>query len=262
MILVADNIQITNKTIENALKTMRPDPIQEMAKQCEAAGAEMLDINSGPLSRDPEAKMTFLVEAVQEVSSLPILIDTANSKAVEAGLRANKKTAVINGFSLEPAKLESILPLAKKFDVDIIGYLLYPNSHVPPDESERLNVAMELYNEFQNAGLDKDRLIIDPVVVPVLWENGNIQAMEVMSVIKTLPDLLGFDVRTIAGVSNLTTGKGNKEKKLVLEKAYLPMLASAGLTMALLNVFHSETIRTARACNALADPMIFTWEAL
>ncbi len=262
MIIVADNIQITNSAIENALKNMRPELIQEMAKKCEAAGAEMLDINSGPLPRDPEAKMTFLVEAVQDVSDLPILIDTANPKAVEAGLRANRKTAVINGFSLEPAKLESILPLAKKFDADIIGYLLYPNSHVPPDEAERLNVAMELYNEFQNAGLDKNRLIIDPVVVPVLWQNGNIQAMEVMSVIKTLPDLLGFDVRTIAGVSNLTTGKGNRDKKLVLERAYLPMLAAAGLSMALLNVFHSETIRTARACNALTDPMIFTWEAV
>lgn len=83
---------------------------------------------------------------------------------------------------------------------------------------------MELYNEFQNAGLDKDRLIIDPVVVPVLWENGNIQAMEVMSVIKTLPDLLGFDVRTIAGVSNLTTGKGNKEKSLFWKRLIFPCL--------------------------------------
>ncbi|HHC24325.1 MAG TPA: dihydropteroate synthase, partial [Desulfobacterales bacterium] len=72
MIVVADNMQITNRIIGKAVNEMNPGPIQEMAKKCEAAGAEMLDINSGPLSRDPEKKMAFLVESVQDVSDLPL----------------------------------------------------------------------------------------------------------------------------------------------------------------------------------------------
>jgi len=260
MILIADNIQITNKTIEKAVNEMNPEPIQQMAKACEAAGAEMLDINSGPLSRDPEKKMAFLMESVQAVSDLPVLIDTANPRAVEAGLRANRKTAIINGFSLEPAKLESILPLANKFDADIIGYLLYPNSHVPNDGAERLSVAVELYGEFQNAGIDKDHLIIDPIVAPVMWQNGNLQDTEILSVIRQLPELLGFPVRTVAGLSNLTTGRGDKEKKLLLEKAYLPMLAASGLSMVLMNIFHHETVSVAKACKSLMSQKVFAWE--
>jgi 5-methyltetrahydrofolate corrinoid/iron sulfur protein methyltransferase len=168
MILVADNLQITDKAVEAAILRTDAEPIRELVRLCENAGAQAIDINSGPLSRDPEKKMAFLVEAVQSVTDLPVLIDTANPKAMEAGLAANKKTAIINGFSLEPAKLAHILPLAKKYDADIIGYLLYPNSHVPPDSAERLSVAVELFGEFRSAGIDKERLIIDPIIAPVI----------------------------------------------------------------------------------------------
>ncbi|MDM8524033.1 dihydropteroate synthase [Desulfococcaceae bacterium HSG8] len=260
LILIADNLQIINPVIGKAVDEMNPGPIQEMVKQCETAGAEAIDINSGPLTRDPEKKMTFLIKAVQEVSDLPVLIDTANPRAMEAGLCANKKQAIINGFSAEPAKLELILPLAKRFDTDIIGYLLYPDSHVPPDGAERLSVAIELYSEFQKAGIAEERLIIDPVVAPVIWGDGNIQDMEILSVIRQLPEVLGFPVRTIAGLSNLTTGQGPGEKKLLLERTYLPMLAGSGLSMVLLNIFHRESMRVAKSCRALTEPKVFAWE--
>lgn len=259
MILVSDNLQITHPDIDRAVSELDPAPIQGLVRRCVAAGADAIDINSGPLARNPGKKMAFLVEAVQSVTDLPVLLDTTNPKALEAGLQVSKSKTVINGFSLEPVKLERILPLARKYDVDIIGYLLYPNSHVPGDASERLGVAVELFGEFQKAGVDRERLIIDPIIAPVMWENGNRQDMEILSVLRTLPDLLGFPVKTIAGISNLTTGRGPRDKKLLLERAYLPMLAAAGLTMALMNVFHTETVLTARACNALDGDQIFTW---
>jgi len=254
MILAADNLQVTNKRIETALNEMNPEPIREMAIRCEKAGAQALDINSGPLGRDAEKKMTLFVEAVQDVSDLPILIDTANPAAMEAGLRANKKTAIVNGFSLQPQKLESIL--------DIIGYLLYPNGHVPPDATERLSIAAEIYHEAEKAGIDKKHLIIDPIVVPLTWQRGRFQAMEILTVIKTLPEVLDYPVRTIVGLSNLIIGRDYREKRLLLERAYLPMLAACDLSIALLNIFHHETVRIAKACISFSDPKVFSWEAI
>jgi 5-methyltetrahydrofolate corrinoid/iron sulfur protein methyltransferase len=262
MLLIADNIQITNKTIAKAVDEMDPQPIKDMAQRCETAGAEAIDINSGPLRRDPEKKMAFLVEAIQAVSGLPVLIDTANPKALEAGLCVNKKTAIINGFSLEPAKLKSILPLAKKYEADIIGYLLYPDGQVPPDGQERLNIAVELYEEFRKAGINRERLIIDPVVVPLTWQNGSFQAREALTVIRHLAELLGFPVRTIAALSNLITGRGPGQEKLLMERTFLAMLAASGLSMVLLNIFHPETVRAARACRLLLDPKVFAWEEM
>jgi len=259
VIIVADNIRITKRAVEKAIDEFDPQPIQEMVKRCVSAGAEAIDINSGPLNRDPEKRMEFLVETIQDVTDLPLVIDTTNPKALEAGLRAGKNKTIINGFSLEPVKLNAVLPLADKFDADIIGYLLYPNSHVPPDGPQRLNVAVELFSEYKKAGLKNDHLIIDPIIAPLIWQDGNYQDMEVLSVIRTLPELLGFDVRTIGGLSNLTAGKGDRGKKLLMEETYLPMLFEAGISMVLMDVFHEKTMQIARACRALMRPKVFSW---
>jgi len=257
--IVADNLTITNPAVADAIDRSDPEPIRDLVRRCERAGAGMIDINPGPLSKNPKEKMTFLVETVLRTTQLPLLLDTSNPKALEAGLTACGGNAVINGFSLEPDKLEFILPLARTFDTRIIGYLLYPNSNVPIEGAERLNVALELFTRFQEAGLDRDRLIIDPVIPPLIWQNGHIQAMDVIKVIRTLPDLLGYPVQTIAGISNLTSGPGDKTRKPVFEQSYTAMLAEAGLTMALVNVFHTGTVAAIRACTTLMSDEIFSW---
>jgi len=238
---------------------MDPAPIQDLVRHCEEAGAGMIDINPGPLTRNPEELMAFLVDSVRKSSNLPLLLDTSNPVALEAGLRVCRGKAIINGFSLEPDKLLHILPLARKFETRIIGYLLYPDSNVPNDGAERLTVALELYSRFSEAGLAPEQLIIDPVIPPLIWQNGNAQAMEVVNVIRTLPDLLGFKVQTIAGISNLTSGPGDTTRKPVFEQSYVAMLAEAGLTMALVNVFHTGTIAAIQACNTLTSTKVFSW---
>ena len=260
MRLIADNLRITQKAIEVAVAEKDSLPLQAMAKRCEMAGADGIDINSGPLYRDPEFRMSFMVEAVQEVTPLPLILDTSNPKALKAGLLACKTPATLNGISLEPSKLEHILPLAVAHQADLVCYLLYPNGHIPPDSAERLNVAVLLYQKCLEAGIEPYRLIIDPVVVPLSWQDGLFQAREVLTVIKTLPEILGFPVRTIAGLSNLTAGVRDPTKKHLAEQAYLPMLAASGLSMILMNVLHTESVRVARTCRLFSQESIFTWE--
>jgi 5-methyltetrahydrofolate corrinoid/iron sulfur protein methyltransferase len=262
VLLVADNLQITDPAVAAALAARDPQPVRELAARCAAAGAEAIDVNSGPLTRDPQGQMTFLVEAVRSVTDLPLLIDTSNPAAMEAGLRAAGPGTIINGFSLEPAILNRILPLARTYDADIIGFLLTPRSHVPQDSAERLSLAVDLLHACQAAGIAPQRLIIDPVVVPLAWQDGHRQAREMLTLLRQLPEVLGFPVRTIAGLSNLTTGRGHRRRRLLLERTYLPMLAAAGLDMVLLNVLHGETVAVGRACRLLTSGGVFTWEAV
>jgi 5-methyltetrahydrofolate corrinoid/iron sulfur protein methyltransferase len=261
MILVADNLTVTNRIIAKAIDAMDPGPIQDLVFQCERAGAEAIDVNPGPLTKDPEEKMTFLVATVQSVTGLPILLDTTNPKALEAGLRVSLNPVIINGFSLEPKKLEFILPLAKQYDADIIGYLLYPNGHVPAGEDDLVQIALDLYGEFKKTGIDDNRLIIDPVVAPLMWEKGLRHNQNILSVIRSLPDVLGFPVRTIAGISNLTSGPGPVGKKRLAEQTFIPMLAAAGLTFALLNVLIPDTIRIIHMSQMFLNTDVFSWAA-
>ena len=259
MQIVADNLTITNPRIADAINRMDPGPIIDLVRRCQAAGAQMIDINPGPLTKRPEEKMAFLVTTVRQATEMPLLLDTSNPTALEAGLHACGGHAIVNGFSLEPAKLESILPLARAYRSKIIGYLLYPNSNVPPDAAERLTIALEIFSRHCEAGLAPELLIIDPVVPPLIWQNGHTQAMEVVKVIRTLPELLGFPVETIAGISNLTSGSGNAVHKPIYEQCYTAMLAEAGLSMALVNVLHTHTVATIRASTSLLSDKIFSW---
>jgi len=46
-----------------------------------------------------------------------------------------------------------ILPLAKEYKVDIVGFLLYPDSRVPKDETQRFEIALELFERAEKAGV-------------------------------------------------------------------------------------------------------------
>jgi 5-methyltetrahydrofolate corrinoid/iron sulfur protein methyltransferase len=259
MKLIADNLRITKPGIREALKSRDPRPVQELVKRCAAQGPFALDVNTGPLGKNPEAEMRFFIEAVESVTTLPLLIDTSNPMAMRAGLEAVKNRVIINGFSLEPKKLQQILPLAKEFDADIVGFLLYPDSRVPKNEAERFEIALELMDRIEAAGVAKERVIIDPVVPPLAWTDGLAQARAMLNVIHTLPEMLGFSIRTIGGISNLGTGAGDKAKRRLLEQSYVAMLASAGLDFALMDILDTDLVQSAKVSGLLAKEEIFSW---
>ena len=259
MIIVADNLRITQPAIARAVDALDPAPIRQMAEACRDAGADAIDINSGPLSRDGEKKMTFLVETVQAIVDLPMVLDTTNPDALAAGLAACRQPAIINGVSLEPEKLARILPLAGTTNVELICYLLRPDGHVPPDADGRMENAVTLFNECQAAGIGPERLIIDPIIAPLVWQDGNRQNMALLDVIRTLPDLLGYPVRSIAGLSNLTTGAPDSDTRSRYQRAFLPMLVASGVTILLMNVLDNRLMDAAAACEKLVAETIFTW---
>lgn len=262
MILVSDNLQVTNPVVSKAMAALDPQPVCDLVRQCLERGAQAIDINSGPLGKGSSDKMAFLVETVQEMTDAPLLLDTANPLAMEAGLTVSKKPVIINGFSLEPVKMARILPLAKKHDADIIGYLLNADSSVPLNADERLNIASRIIQAIEKEGISPDRLIIDPVLVPLTWQQGPYQAMEVLTTLKMLPELFGFPVRSIVGLSNLTSGANSLKKRMFMEGVYLPMLSAAHLTLVLMNMFHPETVAIAQACKMLKQNSIFSWESV
>jgi 5-methyltetrahydrofolate corrinoid/iron sulfur protein methyltransferase len=259
MKLIADNLRITRPEIRGALQRLDPEPVQDLVKACEARGAWAIDVNTGPLGKQAATGMRFFMDAVQAVTDLPLLIDTANPDAMAAGVKAARNPIIINGFSLEPCKLEQILPLAREHDAAIVGFLLYPDSRVPTDAGQRFEVALELMEAAEAAGVAKERMIIDPVIPPLAWADGIAQAREVVKVIRTLPDLLGFPVKTIGGISNLGTNAPDKGARLVIEQSYAAMLAAAGLDYALLDILNPDLVRAARVSGILAKENLFSW---
>jgi 5-methyltetrahydrofolate corrinoid/iron sulfur protein methyltransferase len=109
MIIAADNLNIMDPDIARAIENQDPEPVQQMVRRCISAGARAIDINSGPLAKNPEEPITFLVETVQEITDLPLLLDTTNPDALRSGLAVCRNPTIINGFSLAAAGLDMVL---------------------------------------------------------------------------------------------------------------------------------------------------------
>ncbi len=263
MLVIADNLQGCKPEVRAAMDEKDPVPVQDLVVRMERTGARMIDINPGPMKRGSGKKIEFLVRSVQEVSDLPVLIDTADPEMMEAGLSVSRTRAILNGISLEPHKMERLLPLAARYEVDAVGYLLDPRGQPPRSTEDRLGIAVELDQAFRRSGLPEERLIIDPVVAPLLWEDGHRRNQVLLEVIRKLPEVLGRPVKTVAGLSNLTSGSAApRAKKRRAEEAFLAMMAAAGLDMLMMNMFHEKTVRVAETCGAILSGKVFTWGLL
>ena len=88
--VVAENINVMSKRLGPAMRGREAKPIQEMAVKLTEAGADYLDLNIGPARKKGEEMMEWVVKTVQEVTDLPLFMDTMNTSAMEAGLKAYK----------------------------------------------------------------------------------------------------------------------------------------------------------------------------
>jgi 5-methyltetrahydrofolate corrinoid/iron sulfur protein methyltransferase len=258
MQLIADDINILNPVVARAVQARESAPIAEIAGRCAVLGAAAIDVNPGPGSRKRRDTMTFCLQAVQAGTDLPVYLDSSEPEMLHQGIEQSAGRTVINGFSLEPSKVEAILPLAVQHRLPIVGFLLRPNGHVPANTEERLQIASDLLDVSTRAGLDPADLIIDPVLAPLSWNDGTAQAASVLETIRMLPELCGARVQTMVGLSNLTSG-ARQPAAPMLEAMYLARLAEAGLTHALVSMRRSQAVACARFCSLIDGNQPFSW---
>jgi len=169
MLVAADNLHAANPSVAQALKDLDPLPLQEIARRCQRAGAGLLDLNPGYLSKRHEDRMAFMVEAIQEVSDLPLMLDSPNPSVLRKGLPACRTRPILNALTLERQKLEEILPLAVEYDTNLVLLLLDGRSFSPPTLDEKIALATELRGHCLAAGLEDHHLILDPFLPNLRW---------------------------------------------------------------------------------------------
>ncbi len=241
MILIGESINIMSKTLGPAMRERNPKPIQEMAKAEAEAGADYLDINIGPARRGGDEFMEWVVNTVQEVTDLPLSLDTTNPVAMEAGLKVCKSKALINSISLQPDRLESELPLVKKYNASMIG-LLWGKEGMPRDANERCMHTVDLVYQANEMGISNEDIWIDPIASPVSVEINQVKAcIEFMSMLGEIAP----ECKSTVGLSNISNGTP-AHLRPQLNRTYLIMLMKHGLYSAIVDVFDAELMKIAR----------------
>ncbi|MEA3416368.1 MAG: dihydropteroate synthase [Thermodesulfobacteriota bacterium] len=241
VICVAENINIMSKTIGTAMKERNAGPIQDMARALTKSGANYLDLNIGPARKGGDELMDWLVKTVQEVTDLPLSLDTTNPVAMEAGLKANTKgKSLINSVSLQPERLEKGLPMITGYNADVIG-LLWGKDGMPRDANERAAMAVDFIYQANEAGISTSNIWIDPITTPICIDVNQVLAgLEFMSMLGEIAP----EAKSIVGLSNVSNGAPDNLRPY-LNRAYLMMLMKYGIYSAIVDGFDKELLAIA-----------------
>lgn len=257
MILVAENLTVTDPSVAAALAERNPAPLRSVAAFAEAAGAEYLDVNLGPGARGGLEALTFVLDALAGCWQGGLLIDTTQVSVMEEAARRAPDwpgPVVLNGYSGDPGR-EEVLDVAAACGLELVVFLMARG--VPRSLDERLALAAELVERCRLRGVARERLWVDPVVAPLGWADGQALNADLMRILRVLPDVLGGPCRTILGLSNLTTGASGGPRIPWLEEVFLAQAAGAGLTHAMVNVRNPAIARVARALDVLGGERLF-----
>lgn len=237
MVLIGENIHIISKAVSQAIKERNLKLIHELAIAQTKAGVDYIDLNLGPVRKTPEETTGWLVKTVQEVSPLPLSIDTLNPVAMEAGLRLCKKRPLLNSASGRTDSKAQMLPLAKKYNTDVVLSVL-TDKGCPPDVDSRTESIMETVAYANELGIPTEDIWVDPMILPISADQK--QVREAVEFVKILPDLLP-GIKSTVGLSNVSNGTP-EELRGILNRTYMVVLERYGLYSAIVDALDKELI--------------------
>jgi 5-methyltetrahydrofolate--homocysteine methyltransferase len=219
------------------------------------AGAQMLDVNAGiPLADEP-AILARTVELVQDVTDVPLSIDSSIVEALEAGLAAYRGKALVNSVTGEEDRLESVLPLVARHGAAVVA-ITNDEAGISEDPDVRVEVARKILSRAADHGIRKEDVVVDPLVMPIgaMASAGR----QVFRIVRRLREELG--VNTTCGASNVSFGLPSRP---ALNAAFLPMAIASGLTSAITSPLRPEVLQAVKAADVLMgnDPSCASWIA-
>jgi len=238
MIIIGENIHVIAKDVSVALRERNMQVIQALAREQTQAGANYIDLNVGPMKKDTEETMKWLVNCVQEATDLPLSIDTMNPVATEAGLKFCKKRALINSASGKTDSKAQMLPLAKKYNCDVVVSVM-TDKGMPPEIETKIESIMETVSHANELGIPNEDIWVDPIILPVSTAGeGQRIAVGNLEFIKIIQDVLP-GVKSTVGVSNVSNGIP-AHLRPILNRTYLVMLGRNGLYSAIADPLDQE----------------------
>ena len=218
-----------------------------------AAGAQMLDVNAGiPLADEP-AILARAIQLVQSITDVPLSIDSSIVAALEAGLAVYKGKALVNSVTGEEERLESVLPLVKKYGAAVVA-ISNDETGISEDPDVRFAIAKKIVERAADYGIPACDVIVDPLVMPIGAINtAGRQVMQLLFRLRT-----ELKVNSTCGASNVSFGLPNRNG---INAAFLTMAIGAGLTSAITNPLHAEIMQACLGADVMMghDPHCANW---
>ena len=226
--VIGERINPTGKKrMKEALRRGDVDFMLDQALAQTGAGADILDVNVGLPEIDEGAMMARTVKALQGVTDAPLQLDSTDPAVLERALRLYCGKAIVNSVNGEPAVLDAILPLVKKYGAAVVGLTLDENG-IPKTAEGRLAVARRILDAAVARGIRKEDVYIDCLTLTASAEQEG--AWQTLRALRMVKEELGL--KTVLGVSNISFGLPARP---VVNQNFLTMAMVYGLDLPILN---------------------------
>ena len=251
-VTIGERIHCIAPTIRKAMDERDPEPILKRAAEQIKAGATYLDVNIGPAEKDGPERMMWAVKLLQEnFNNVPLALDTANKKAIEAGIkvynRANGKP-IVN--SADAGSRISYIDLAAANDAICIA--LCSADGIAKDNEERMKHCHNMLERGMSLGMTSDDLWFDPLFLVVKGMQD--KQMEVLEAIKLFAD---EGLKSTGGLSNNSNG-APKTVRPIMDSALVAMAMMQGLTSAIVNPNDLRLMETIKSCDIFKNHVLYS----
>ena len=247
-----ERIHCISPVIREAMATFNPDPILERAAQQIKAGATYLDVNIGPAESNGPELMTWAVKLLQEnFNNVPLALDTANKKAIEAGIRVYNRTngkPIVN--SADAGSRISNIDLAAANDAIVIA--LCSADGIAKDNDERMHHCHTMLDRGMALGMEAEDLWFDPLFLVVKGMQD--KQMDVLNAIKLFAD---EGLKSTGGLSNNSNG-APKALRPIMDSALVAMAMMQGLTSAIVNPNDLRLMETIKSCDIFKNNELYS----
>ena len=228
MIIIGEKINGTRKAVAEAIKKRDAGFIQDLAVWQVKGGAAFLDVNAGTHPDTEPDDITWLVATIQNVTDVTLCIDSANPKALEAGIKAAKKLPMINSLSGEMNRIEGVLPLAAEYGTELV-VLALDDHGIPKTAGDRLAIVRKLVGLCKRNNLPEERLYVDPLVTTIATDNqsGLIAFATIRAIKSEFPA-----IHVTCGLSNISFGQPSRG---MINQAFAALAIGAGLDSAIMD---------------------------
>lgn len=209
-----------------------------------AGGAMMLDVNMGAPLVDEADLLAKSVTMIQQLTDLPLCIDSSIVEALEAGLSVYQGKALVNSVTAEDERMELILPLVKKYGAAIIA-LPNDDKEIPEDPQRRFELTEYIVETATTKyGIPIEDIVIDPLAMPIGADSQMV--VRTMETIELIADKIG--VNMTLGASNVSFGMPDRH---TLNSVFLPMAMGAGLTSAIMDARTPQIVTAVKAADLM-----------
>ena len=207
------------------------------------AGAKLLDVNMGVGGIDQVKAMQDAIREVSQITDAPLAIDTSDTNSLEAGLRAYPGRALINSVSAETERIETFLPLAKKYGAAILC-LPITEDGVPKTAKDRVSAINGIITEAKKHGLKDGDFLLDSLVMTISADQN--ACLEVLETLRLYRERFGYPATM--GLSNVSFGLPNRP---LINSTFFAMCLAAGLDAPIMNPYDEKMQQALMASAAL-----------